>query len=231
MFAVFATFWLLLAGCGGIADGSDEEAGGGGAEEDPYQEYLYTDDPDFRVPILTVEMPKPIVLTPRDTFRLNCGGDAFTDKNGNEWERSDYYIAGGYGMVNGIAHHTPEYDAADSDLYLYYSNVYANPLEARFDNIIPGKYRVKLYMMEVYWNDGDPSARVYDIRINDKLYKRDVCPSRQVGKWHALEYVFVVEIAQGDSLFISMPASVDNAILSGIEITPAAAAATLTPSI
>ncbi|MCL2816592.1 MAG: malectin [Oscillospiraceae bacterium] len=202
------------SGGDGIPSGGDETPD----DSEPKKEYkplIPTDDYDY-------EYVPPSGPVPMDTFRLNCGGGALRDLNGNEWEGDYTYDPGYYGRkVANVA--TYAVGGTNTEIPdLYKSIVYANPLEYIFDNIIPGIYKIKLYTAETHYPDGDANARTFSVFINGVLYEADICPSKIGGLRAAYEPEYVVEIGD-EPLIITLRASVDFSLLAGIEITPATA--------
>ncbi|MCL2816593.1 MAG: malectin, partial [Oscillospiraceae bacterium] len=184
-------------------------------DSDKYKPLTPTGDDDSKPYV------PPIGAVPMDTFRINCGGARLIDPFGNEWETDEMYDPDYYGLVDGIPISYPTGGKNTQIPDLYKSIVFANPLEYRFDNIIPGTYRVKLYTAETHF---EQNGRTFSVFINDVLYENNICPLDIGGgeKFVAYEPEYVVEIGN-EPLIITLRASIDQSLLAGIEITPASA--------
>lgn len=125
--------------------------------------------------------------------RINCGGGAAGD-----WAEDWGFAGGASDWIVGTF--PAPYDRARAGG----SFAYRVPVE-------PGKYRVRLHFVEIYFAT-NPGRRVFDVTIGGKLvldgYSPPVNPT-------ALE--FDVE-APGDTLEIRFEASVDQVVVSGIEV-------------
>jgi len=164
-----------------------------------------------------------------DTVRINIGGEEYIDMIGNTWEASKMYTSGSYGAQNGNLF-TIVSDIENTDKpELYQTMLYDNPIGLKFDNLTPGKYKVKLYMIEPVFNDSVAGGRVVDILINGKTYLKDVNMGKDVGFMTAYEPEFVIEVKQDEELIITQTASVDMGVYCAVEITPAGDEALTTP--
>ncbi|MBD2210372.1 PQQ-dependent sugar dehydrogenase [Nostoc linckia FACHB-104] len=161
------------------------------------------------IPVGTTPTPTP---TPTGkTIRINAGGKAYTDSQGNVWSADNYFDIGNtYGITSAIAN-TGE-DPVYQDLRWLKKFSYAIPVEN-------GDYTVKLKFAETYWTAA--GKRVFDVSAENQLKIDDLDVFKAAGGNNiAIDQSFNVKVADG-TLNLDFLASVNNAIINGIEITPA----------
>jgi hypothetical protein len=106
--------------------------------------------------------PTPTPTQPPLTIRINAGGSAYTDHDGNPWVADKAWTPGSWGYVGGggqtYASDTPVSGTQDSTLYQ--SERYGMS-EFRFD-VSPGLYSVTLRFAEIYYKT-KPGDRVFSV--------------------------------------------------------------------
>ena len=178
--------------------------------------------PNISWVIAAAELPPPGMTAEKtDTFRINCGGDTYTDHSGNIWEADHNYFEDWHGCVRGDVYYLPGPYQATELPELYPSLRGGAVIKYQFDDIWPGRYNIKIYTSEPTWTDGDPRARQFNVYINNGLYAENLCPSQIAGQWNAIEIEYVVEVKEGGQLVIILEATKDLAVLNALEITPA----------
>jgi hypothetical protein len=116
---------------------------------------------------------------------------------------------------------------------LFQGYVFGNPVVCSVGPLVPGTYRVRLYFAEVYFGPGCPGggagtgARVFDIALEGTtvlqgfdIFKEGGCAmSTTVLTGMPVVKEFLVATTDG-TIDLSMPASVNNALISAIEVLP-----------
>ncbi len=157
---------------------------------------------------LTIQMSNNYLV------RVNCGGDSYTDLNGNLWESDHVYSPQNtWGYLGGYSYSTNSPISGTEDDELYESERYG--MEGyRFD-VPNGHYRVRLLFAEIYWDE--VGRRVFDVDIEGGRVLSHYDIYREVGKDVAEEKVYEVDVTDGE-LAIGFSSEVDNAKVSGIEV-------------
>ncbi len=114
-------------------------------------------------------------------YRLNCGGDDYTDKHGNRWMQDCKLWSHSWGeqFVNDSLRISP-YQASQT-----FNDSISSPLfqTSRFGRhklsfhfpATPGKYRIELYFIEPWYRQHDAEGlRIFDVAVNGKTYIHDL---------------------------------------------------------
>ena len=119
------------------------------------------------------------VLRPADGFtylyRINCGGDAYTDEMGNRWMQDNTAWSHSWGERFGSPYQTSQTvnDSLSSPLFRS-SRFGRHELSYRFP-AHSGRYRVELYFVEPWYRQADAEGlRIFDVAINDSTVVRDL---------------------------------------------------------
>lgn len=202
---------LTVTGCG---KPTEENSDGDGGDQSSGNDSQNQDN----------ETPESLI-EPYDTIRLNCGGEAFKDSEGNDWLADKDYVQNNYGRVSGTPKTFEQATTGTSLPQLYNTAAVGTTVEYKFDRMITPNivtyYNVKLYFTETEAEDGDEaSASIFDIEMGDiEIY--DFSPAKESGKFKALEINYTVDVRSArKSLTITLRAKQGNAMLAGIEITP-----------
>ena len=175
-------------------------------------------------------------------YRLNCGGDAVTDRYGSEWEQDDsvysHSWAERFGMnpftasqghitsrIHGLkssseaSHHAAAHDA---QLFQYF-RWGRHALNYQFA-VPDGEYRVELYFAEPWLGKHEGAGidcegeRIFDVAINDSVVVDDLDLWAEAGFAGACKKVVDIKV-KGGLLTISFPeVKVGEAIISAIAI-------------
>ena len=175
-------------------------------------------------------------------YRVNCGGDAFTDRYGSEWEQDDsvysHSWAERFGMnpftasqghitsrIHGLkssseaSHHAA---APDAKLFQYF-RWGRHALNYQFA-VPDGEYRVELYFAEPWLGKHEGAGidcegeRIFDVAINDSVVVDDLDLWAEAGFAGACKKVVDIKV-KGGLLTISFPeVKVGEAIISAIAI-------------
>lgn len=162
-------------------------------------------------------------------YRLNCGGDSYTDINGNTWMQDNTQWSHSWAdfFVNDTTLHssvlTPYQasqtfnDSISSTLFKT-SRFGRHKLHFQFP-AEPGKYRIELYFIEPWYRQNDAEGlRIFNVAINDStvIHDLDIWAQVHYGK----PYKRIVDIDNhNDHIMISFPnVKAGQAIISAIAI-------------
>ncbi len=169
-------------------------------------------------------------------YRINCGGDDYTDENGNVWKNDRQLKKGisGYGSLSW----SDDFEGMQSffasqrrtfspikkskDWKLFQSLRYGkDKLKFEFD-IEDGEYLVELYFVEPWLGIGGginaKAMRLFDVSINEKTVLNDLDIWSEVGTNAALKKTVTVKV-KGGKMIIAFPESKSGqAIISAIAI-------------
>jgi len=170
------------------------------------------------------EAPLPDNIDRKDTFRVNCGGEEYTDPNGNVWEADQEYAKGSHGRLEGSSWFF-EGPYANTELQELFETLIGEIfIEYQFDDILPGNYNVKLFTSEPRWFDEDPEtltkSRIFNVLLNNVIVEENVHPYEIAGFKAAIILDYTAEVKEGGSLNIFLDAMRDLGVLNAIEITP-----------
>ena len=148
-----------------------------------------------------------------DSVRLNVGGGAYTDDEGNEWLVDRAYKEGGYGYVGGYLFSTNDPIAGTNNDPLYQTERWG--LSAyRFD-LPDGNYQVILHFAELYHTNY--GMRIFDVIIEDSVVIDDYDIYNDVGHDVAVSKALQIDVTDG-CLDVDMAASKDESKISAIEV-------------
>ncbi|MCL5746579.1 MAG: malectin domain-containing carbohydrate-binding protein, partial [Acidobacteria bacterium] len=142
-------------------------------------------------------------------LRVNAGGIAYVDANGNKWSADNGY-SGGTAYTSGSA------IAKTSSQPIYDSTRFGN---MSYTFTLPnGNYSVTLKFAELYWSQ--PGQRVFNISANGTpvLSNFDIFAAAG-GRNTAVDRTFYATVTNG-ALNLQFASLVDSAAVNGIEILP-----------
>jgi hypothetical protein len=156
----------------------------------------------------------PAAAQAQQPIRVNCGGPAYTDTNGQMWQADSGYNTG-TGSTNSAT------TTGTSDPTLYKSNRYngnATPMIYSF-SVANGSYRVNLFFAENSQSQEAVGARVFNVRLNSVtvLQKFDIYAA--VGANSAIVEGFNTIVTNG-TMAIEFDKLVQNPKINAIEILP-----------
>ena len=164
-------------------------------------------------------------------YRINCGGDAFTDEYGQLWQADDTIHSHSWGHdfegVNALQasqRHIPEdIRGPKSDELFQYFRLGRHRLWWNLP-VPDGEYRVELYFVEPWHGkDGDvkddyEGLRIFDVAVNGETVIDDLDPWAEAGYCGAMKRVVTAKAKDG-KIKISFPeVKAGQAILCGIAI-------------
>ena len=179
-------------------------------------------------------------------YRINCGGDAFTDEYGQQWQADDSLLSHSWGQdFPGIhafqasqRHITTDIHGTQSDELFQYFRFGRHRLWWDLPvAMIPGASTSGLYRIELYfaepWHGRDASEtadyeglRIFDVAVNDSTVIDDLDPWAEAGYCGAIKRVVTAKAWDG-RLRISFPeVKAGQAVICGIAVAsvgPAAA--------
>ncbi len=165
------------------------------------------------VVLVTKQAGGTVEPEPQEGIAINAGGGAYTAVDGTAYQ-ADVYFGGGSTYTAGAQIS----NTSDDELYRserYASNLnYSIPLEN-------GVYSVILQFAEVYFSD--VNKRVFDVMIEGEMSIDGLDIYAEAGKNAAFDYSREVTISDG-VLDIKLTASINNAKIAGIKVSPAAQA-------
>ncbi|MBQ9678446.1 MAG: beta-galactosidase [Prevotella sp.] len=158
-------------------------------------------------------------------YRLNCGGDTYTDQMGNRWMQDNTQWSHSWAeqYISDSLHLSP-YQASQT-----FNDSISSPLfkTSRFGRhqlsfhfpAAPGKYHIELYFIEPWYRQHDAEGlRVFDVAVNGKtcIHDLDIWAQVHYGK----PYKRVIEIEnQGNEIVIDFPkVKAGQAMISAIAI-------------
>ncbi|MCB9855835.1 MAG: IPT/TIG domain-containing protein [Phycisphaerales bacterium] len=147
-------------------------------------------------------------------YRLNAGGPAYTDPDGNDWspDAGFYNIGGVFSTNNAIAGTTADtlYQSERFNSNSSTNLIYSFPVDA-------GTYRVRLHFAEIWNGAANPGVRVFDVQIENTLAFDNVDISSEVGLNAALIKEYDVQVSDG-TLNVTFIKQLENPKVSAIEI-------------
>jgi hypothetical protein len=160
-------------------------------------------------------MPTPI--------RINAAGPAYTDHDGRVWAADNGFTGGNLDQTSDVISGTP-------DAGLYRNSRWA--MSAYAWNVPNGTYRVTLRMIEDAFSYA--GGRVFSVTAEGNMELRDLDLYAMAGHDVAVDRGFEVTVNDGH-LDLGFSASIDNAIVSAIEVLPTSSSTpqptpTMTPS-
>ena len=169
-------------------------------------------------------------------YRINCGGDAFTDEFGQPWQADDTLYSHSWGQdFEGVhpfqasqRHIQEDIRGTKSDELFQFFRFGRHRLWYNFP-VADGDYRVELYFVEP-WHGKDggekddyEGIRIFDVAINDETVIDDLDPWAEAGYLGSLKRVVYAKAKKGH-LHISFPeVKAGQAVICGIAISTAEA--------
>ncbi len=164
-------------------------------------------------------------------YRINCGGDAYTDQFGQLWNQDNISVSHSWAdKFEGLnpylgsqrTTHDPIKGTRDWSLFQHFR--YGRHQLSYHFPIADGKYRVELYFIEPWHGTGGSEKtdcegmRIFDVAINGKTVLDDLDIWAEAGHDAALKKVVTVDV-KGGQLDISFPETkAGQAIISAIAI-------------
>jgi predicted GH43/DUF377 family glycosyl hydrolase len=164
-------------------------------------------------------------------YRINCGGDAYVDEFGQQWQADDTIYSHSWGQdFEGIhpyqasqRHITDDIRGTKSDELFQFFRFGRHRLW--YDLPVPnGDYRVELYFVEPWHGKGSgemddyEGMRIFDVAINGETIVDDLDPWAEAGYLGAMKRVVNVNVKNGN-LHISFPeVKAGQAIICGIAV-------------
>ncbi len=164
-------------------------------------------------------------------YRVNCGGDRYTDSFGQKWDTDDQRYSRSWsedfkGLSPYLASQRVTYDPirGTRDWKLFQTFRWGrHKLNYRFA-VPDGRYRVELYFVEPWhgtggsWGTDCEGLRIFDVAVNGKTVVDDLDIWAEKGHDGALKVVVEAEAAQGE-LKIDFPeVKAGQAVISAIAI-------------
>jgi hypothetical protein len=172
-------------------------------------------------------------------YRVNCGGETYTDHNKNVW-LADVHYTGNPKLSWGSSSWTDDYKtlppffASQRSITDSIENTVDGPLFQTFRYglqklaytfpVAPGDYRVELYFIEPWLGTGSPKTdctgwRQFDVAINGQTEINDLDIWKEAeGRVKALKKVITVHVT-GNKLVVNFPhVAAGQALLSAIAI-------------
>ena len=169
-------------------------------------------------------------------YRINCGGDAFTDEFGQPWQADDTLYSHSWGQdFEGVhpfqasqRHIQEDIRGTKSDELFQFFRFGRHRLWYNFP-VADGDYRVELYFVEP-WHGKDggekddyEGIRIFDVAINGETVVDDLDPWAEAGYLGSLKRVVYAKAKKGH-LHISFPeVKAGQAVICGIAISTAEA--------
>ena len=169
-------------------------------------------------------------------YRVNCGGDAYTDRWGQTWQQDDTTHSSSWAQTFGLnpfmasqGHITDGVHGTDDDALFQYFRWGRHRLNYHFD-VPDGSYRIELYFAEPwlgarYGTRIDcEGSRLFDVAVNDSTVAHDLDLWAQAGHAGAYKLVVDAETRHG-RLVIGFPeVKAGQAVISAIAVARRGAA-------
>ena len=163
-------------------------------------------------------------------YRINCGGDAFTDEFGQQWQADDTLYSHSWGQDFGMypfqasqRHIQEDIRGTKSDELFQFFRFGRHRLWYDFP-VADGDYRVELYFVEPWHGKGGgekddyEGIRIFDVAINAETVVDDLDPWAEAGYCGALKRVATAKAKNG-KLHISFPeVKAGQAVICGIAV-------------
>ena len=163
-------------------------------------------------------------------YRINCGGDAFTDEFGQQWQADDTLYSHSWGQDFGMypfqasqRHIQEDIRGTKSDELFQFFRFGSHRLWYDFP-VADGDYRVELYFVEPWHGKGGgekddyEGIRIFDVAINAETVVDDLDPWAEAGYCGALKRVATAKAKNG-KLHISFPeVKAGQAVICGIAV-------------
>ena len=131
------------------------------------------------------------------TVRVNIGGSAYNDHEGNSWEADKGYHRGSWGCLDiATTDILSTMDAIDGteDPLLFQTIRVGEEMRYRFD-LPNGTYRVRILFAEIYWESSD--AEQQEVYIQNRKALRDFNIFDEAGHDVAIEKNFTSKVTSG----------------------------------
>ena len=167
-------------------------------------------------------------------YRINCGGDAFVDEFGQQWQADDTLYSHSWGQDYGMhpyqasqRHISENIRGTKSDDLFQFFRFGRHRLWYDFDLSPLTSYRIELYFVEPWHGKGGgerddyEGMRIFDVAVNGETVIDDLDPWAEAGYCGALKRVVTAKAKDGH-LRISFPeVKAGQAIICGIAISTA----------
>lgn len=167
-------------------------------------------------------------------FRVNCGGNEYTDVNGQKWSGDQKYEARSWGWKSWGMEYDDVEDALGSVRRVY------DPIQGTLDQeliqtfrygreklsysfpIKSGKYKIELYFMEPWYGVGGKMNcagwRVFDVAVNHEIVLQDFDIWKEAGVHTTLKKVIPVEVSDNEITITFPRIKSYQAVISAIAI-------------
>ena len=148
-------------------------------------------------------------------YRVKCGGEGFTDKQGHVWEADAHYEGGQTFSADSAI--------ANTDIpYLYQSERWNDATSGNLKYTFPlraGEYKVILHFAEIWDQAFAPGQRVFDVLVNGTVVAPDLDVFAQAGARTPLDLDFLAAAQEG-KIIVEFANKTGNAKVAGIEVLP-----------
>jgi beta-galactosidase len=166
-------------------------------------------------------------------YRVNCGGDRYTDVNGNNWlaDTDDttnvFYASSWTHQYNSkpaafaSQRMVADYIKSTNDQSLFQSIRYGKDALKYHFKVPNGVYRIELYFIEPWFGAGQIDAsgwRIFDIRCNDKIVIKNLDIYKEAGTLQALQKTFDVVVTNGKIVIDFPGAAASQAVIAAIAV-------------
>ena len=164
-------------------------------------------------------------------YRINCGGDAFVDEFGQQWQADDTLYSHSWGQDYGMhpyqasqRHITADIRGTNSDELFQFFRFGRHRLW--YDLPVPdGDYRVELYFMEPWHGKGGgekddfEGMRIFDVAVNGETVINDLDPWAEAGYLGALKRVVAAKAKDGKLRIFFPEVKAGQAVICGIAVS------------
>ncbi len=153
-------------------------------------------------------------------YRVNCGGESYTDCNGSVWQADQPLLGNAWGWSS-WAEDYPEVDPLLGSVRAVSDPIHGTTDEALLQSyrygrqklrytfpVEDGDYQVELYLMEPWYGVGGgmdcAGWRLFDVAVNGETVLKDVDLWKEAGVHHAVKKVVSAHVT-GGKLVLSFP--------------------------
>lgn len=154
-------------------------------------------------------------------YRINCGGDDYTDRHGQLWSQDNTRWSHSWGeRFEGVSPYQTSQTWNDSlSSTLFKSSRFGRHHLSYHFPAKPGHYRIELYFIEPWYRQADAEGlRLFDVAVNGQTVIRDLDIWAQAHYGKPYKRVIEVDNQQGEIVINFPKVKAGQAMISGIAV-------------
>ncbi len=148
-------------------------------------------------------------------YRINCGGEAFTDAEGNAWEADDHFTGGQAYLALSPTSYPLLTTAYQSERWFEESKT---RLTYSFD-APAGEYKVRLHFAEIYDSAAVIGARVFEVWVNGAFGLGPIDVFSEAGAAYT-PLIKDLTVNSNGTITLDFVSKIGHAKINGIEVIP-----------